>query len=186
MAPSSQNESARFSKSYRAIAAWRTPANLWQICGGCHRLKEDIHEQTRHRQRPTLRVRNRPADPVRRDMSAKGQQENSCIAAKGYSITASGPAGNPASRRSAVMRSLRPNVGQMQPPISRPTYMNDDDHRTSVGNKHAEQPFVRSVLTRHQDPKWSGVQDPMHGFPKRLVPTFAPHRAARRRIPIPR
>ena len=54
------------------------------------------------------------------------------------------------------------------------------------GNKHAEQPFVRSVLTRHQDPKWSGIQDSMHGSPKRLAPTFAPHRAARRRIPIPR
>src|ERR1700749_3596850 len=25
---------------------------------------------------------------------------------------------------------------------------------------------ARSVLTRHQDPKWSGVQDPMHGSPK--------------------
>jgi ribonuclease BN (tRNA processing enzyme) len=47
------------------------------------------------------------------------------------------------------------------------------------------QPFVRSVLTRRQDPKWSGVQDPMHGSPKRLAPIFAPHRAARRRIPIP-
>jgi hypothetical protein len=47
----------------------------------------------------------------------------------------------------------QPDVGQMQPPISRPPYMNDDDHRTTAGNKHAEQPFVRSVLTRHQDPK---------------------------------
>src|SRR5580704_5820132 len=45
------------------------------------------------------------------------------------------------------------------------------------------QPFVRSVLTKHQDPKWSFVQDPMHGSPRRLAPIFAPHRAARRRIP---
>jgi predicted dehydrogenase len=37
--------------------------------------------------------------------------------------------------------------------------------------KHAEQPFVSSVLTRHQDPKWNGVQDPMHGSPKRLSKT---------------
>jgi hypothetical protein len=81
---------------------------------------------------------------------------------------------------------VSPSVGQMQPPISRPPCMNDDDHRTTAGNKHAEQPFVRSVPTRHQDPKWSGVQDPMHGSPKRPAPTFAPHRAARRRIPIPR
>src|ERR1700747_987768 len=110
----------------------------------------------------------------------------SCTEANEYSITVSARAGNLASRRSSVMRPFRPNVGQMQPPISRPPYMKDDDHRTTASNKHAEQPFVRSVLTRHQDPKWNGVQDPIHGSPKRLAPTFAPHRAARRRIPIPR
>ena len=58
---------------------------------------------------------------------------DSCIAAKAYSITASARAGNPVSRRSSVMRSFRPNVGQMQPPISRPPYMNDDDHRITAG-----------------------------------------------------
>jgi hypothetical protein len=53
-------------------------------------------------------------------------------------------------------------------------------------DENAEKSHVRSVLTRHRDPKWSGVRDPMHACPKRLARSSAPHRGAKRRIPIPR
>jgi hypothetical protein len=101
--------------------------------------------------------------------------------AMGYSITASARAGNPASR---IGNALASTQCWTNAATNFEAYMSDDNHRTTAGNEHAEQPFIRSVSTTHQDPKWNGVQDPMHGAPKRLAPIFAPHRAARRRIPI--
>ena len=59
-------------------------------------------------------------------------------------------------------------------------------HRIRMCHQLGRRLVLRSVLTRRQDPKWSGTQYLMHGSPKRFVPTFAPHRAARRKIPIPR
>jgi hypothetical protein len=46
--------------------------------------------------------------------------------------------------------------------------------------------YVRHFATTRRDPGWSGARDPMHASPKRLARTFAPHRVAGRRIPIPR
>jgi hypothetical protein len=49
-----------------------------------------------------------------------------------------------------------------------------------------EIPCVRHFATRRRDLGWNGARDPMHASPKRLARTFALHRAAEKRTPIPR
>jgi hypothetical protein len=59
-------------------------------------------------------------------------------------------------------------------------------HFSAIRVRHEKSCAIRFFATKCRDPGWSGARDPMHASPKRLARTFAPHRAAGKRIPIPR